>query len=134
MLKFVTETIVLWVGALLCGAVIIVASRRYRQDGDVKKLLASLVAAIVALVSGFVTQLVVASIILQWANSLRVTDGNVLAACLSSLVSAPVIVEALNVAIVFYPFYLIGSFAIAAVLLFYGGRMFTRTWSRLSFA
>jgi hypothetical protein len=44
------------------------------------------------------------------------------------------LVEAWNVLIFFYPFYLGGSLALAAVMVFYGGRLFARTWSRLSLA
>jgi hypothetical protein len=44
------------------------------------------------------------------------------------------LVEAWNVLFFFYPFYLGGSFALAAVLFFYGGRIFARTWPRLSLA
>jgi hypothetical protein len=40
--------------------------------------------------------------------------------------------EAWNVLIFFYPIYLMVSFGIAGGLLFYGGRMFARTWFRLS--
>jgi hypothetical protein len=50
MLTIVVGTIGLLAGALLCGAVIVAASRRYRQDGNVGKLLVSLLAAVVALI------------------------------------------------------------------------------------
>ena len=40
--------------------------------------------------------------------------------------------EMWNILILFYPFYLIASLGIAGALLFYGGRMLTRTWCRVS--
>ena len=52
----------------------------------------------------------------------------------SLLLGARRLVEAWNVLIFFYPFYLMGSFVIAGALLVYGGRMFVRTWCRLAAA
>ena len=247
-------------GTLLCGAVILTASRRYRRDRDVKKLLVSLVAAIIALIFGFMAQLVVWFYVFQVeAGFSGVTASGVLLAYFATLLSVPAgmawgwalsllgslanapgqarapgfivgglaysflattvlalailaarlaryghdgtigvpelaadfvflggmtllavgvmsnfrkmgvgvalrrigvgfagsvmlalgifvaavavdslrpgfarLIEAWNVLIFFYPFYLGGSFALAAVLLLYGGRMFARTWSRPS--
>jgi hypothetical protein len=50
----------------------------------------------------------------------------------SLLLGARRLAEAWNVLIFFYPFYLMASFAIAGALLFYGGRMFVRSWFRLA--
>jgi hypothetical protein len=52
-------------------------------------------------------------------------------AAYSLLIGAGPLVEAWNVLIFFYPIYLIGSVGLAGALLFYGGRFFARTWSRL---
>ncbi|MBR1226385.1 MULTISPECIES: hypothetical protein [unclassified Bradyrhizobium] len=262
MLEIAVGMIALLAGALLGGAVAVTARRRYRRDGDVKKLLVSLVAAIVALVTALLTHFVVLiNIYLPTGGFSGVTGGRVLLVYCSSLLSVPVglawgwvlsfvgspadatgqerasglvvrglafslfattalaivalaarlaghghdntigppgiaaafvflglmmlwavgittnfrnmsagravqrvgagfassvmlalgifiaavaveslfpgltrLVEAWNVLIFFYPFYLGGSFALAAVLFFFGGRIFARTWSRLSLA
>ena len=260
MLRIAVETIGLLAGVLLCAVVIASAIRRFRQDGNVKHLLASLAAAAVALVSGAATQFILSynlqqpetgffgitaasaavsyfssflsipvgmgwgwacGFVLNAANATRqpstpsfVVSGLVFAVVATSVlvvvtfvgklawhghdstiglpgISAALVfpglmmilaagitsnlrntsigvalqqvgiwcagaiilalglfvgavavdslplgakrlAETWNVLILFYPFYLIASFGIAGALLFYGGRMLTRTWSRLS--
>jgi hypothetical protein len=91
MLEIAVGTIGLLAGVLLCAAMIAIAIRRFRQDSDVKYLLASLAGAAVALVSGAVTQFILFYNLLDPETGFfGVTAGTAVVSYFSSFLSIPV--------------------------------------------
>jgi hypothetical protein len=90
-LRVAAGAIGLLAGVLMCALVIVFAIGRFRRDGEGKDLLASLAAAIVALVCGAVTQFVVFYMLVQPETGFYgVTASTAVVSYLSSVLSIPI--------------------------------------------